>query len=92
MFRVDELPRMLHLLRFSGPVQLLMLNPFCNATVGPVLVGLESCSALVGLRHLVHGLLPTRMAMGQATSCLAVPLHMLALPAAGVVVGILSQV
>ena len=89
---VDELPRVLRLLRLPGPTQLVVLDPLRDATVRPIIVSFESCSTLVGLGHFLEKPLPACMGMREAASCLTIPFHVLALLAVGVVMAVLLEV
>ena len=89
---VDELPRVLRLLRLPGPTQLVVLDPLRDATVRPIIVSVESCSAFVGLGHFLEELLPACMGMREAASCLTIPFYVLALLAVGVVMAVLLEV
>ena len=70
----------------------MLFNSLRDASVDSLIVGLEPRLPLIGPRHLVEELLPTRMRVSETSLGPTVLLHMLALLAVGVVVAIFLQV
>ena len=77
--RLDELSRELRFLGLHGLMQLVVFNSLRNAPVSPIFMNLKPCTAFIGSGHFLDELFPACMGMREATSCLAIPLHVLAL-------------